>query len=38
VIINVTKISYDKKEVQQKLNEGMTVEEIVEQANIRILL
>jgi hypothetical protein len=31
-------ITFDKKEIQQKLNDGMTVEEIVEQANIKILL
>jgi hypothetical protein len=29
-------ISFDKKEIQQKINTGMTIEEIVEQANIII--
>lgn len=29
-------VSFDKKEVQQKFNNGMTIEEIVEQSNLLI--
>jgi len=32
----LTEITYNKEEVQQKLNIGMTIEEIVEQANLII--
>jgi hypothetical protein len=33
----ITKTSFDKKEVQQKLDNGMTIEEIVEQSNLVII-
>ena len=35
-MIIITKVTYNKDEVQQKLNLGMSIEEIVEQANIII--